>query len=139
MSSLTRKLRFLRASTTSPSTSTFSSTAMTPPCLQFLPSGGGRAVAGSHTLRDRGHRHGLAMADCAHRGGLGRQHHPVYEVAALRREILGVCGIAAGRALTSKWASPNLRPDAEPSRRERGPGVVRPAALKPQKPLRADA
>ena len=35
--------------------------------------------------------------------------------------------------------APRLPTDAEPSRRERGPGVARPAALKPQSSLGSDA
>src|SRR4051812_3715022 len=129
MSSLTRKFRFLRASTTSPSSSTFSSTAMDTSLLAVGGRQRARPPPGSHSQWTKDNRHGLARADCTHRGGVGRQLPPVYEVAPLQREILGVCGIAPGEPLTSVRRFEKLRLDAEPSRRERGQGVVRPAAL----------
>ena len=46
-------------------------------------------------------------------------------------EIAGVCGIVPEGLLTAVGAAHKLPLDAEPIRRERGPGVARPAALKP--------
>ena len=52
-----------------------------------------------------------------------------------RREFLGGCGFVARGLLTAVGRPPKLPLDAEPSRRERGPGVARPAALKPRRLL----
>src|SRR5512133_1846462 len=82
MSSSTRKLRFLSASTTCPSSSTFSSTAISTSSSQ---------LDGGPCPPTRGPRRGSSFAatrkpagpvdgDSAHRGGPGRQHYPLYEV-----------------------------------------------------------
>jgi hypothetical protein len=47
------------------------------------------------------------------------------------REICGGCGFFARALLTAHGRPHKLPLDAEPSRRERGQGVVRPAALRP--------
>src|SRR5512133_3575996 len=92
----------------------------------------GSALSRAKGARSDGRQERSARRSVVGIGAEGWRTPPVHGFGERsRRDFHGECGFAVPGLLTAVGRHPKFPLDAEPSRRERGPGVARPAALTP--------